>query len=127
MSSPPRYAFSASARAEWPGRVPATPSAREASEAVTRKPPLNECGACGRDFGSLGAFDQHRVGKYPQTGPAEYRDRLARGLVPDDEDWRPELGRRCLDESELRERGFTLDKHGRWRRPASGRAPWSRS
>jgi hypothetical protein len=86
--------------------------------------PLNECPTCGLDFASLSAFDQHRVGKYPQTGPAEYRDRLARRLVPTDEDWRPEFGRRCLDEFELRERGFRVDMRGRWRRPASGRVPW---
>lgn len=90
-----------------------------------RRPPLNECSTCGLDFASLSAFDARRVGKYPQTGPTEYLNRLAQDLVPADEDWRPEFGRRCLDPSELRERGFTRDKRGRWRRPASGRAPWA--
>jgi hypothetical protein len=32
---------------------------------------MNECTACGEDFGSVEAFDAHRVGKYPQTGPSE--------------------------------------------------------
>jgi hypothetical protein len=91
------------------------------------RPPLNQCSACRLDFASLSAFDAHRVGKYAQAGPAEYVDRLARGLVPAEEDWRPEFGRRCLDVCDLRERGFTLDNRGRWRRPASGRAPWATS
>jgi hypothetical protein len=57
--------------------------------------PLNECTGCHSDFTSLALFDSHRVGKYPQKGPAGYLDRLRAGLT--DEDWRPELGRRCLD------------------------------
>jgi hypothetical protein len=62
---------------------------------------MNLCTACGLDFGSVGAFSAHRVGKH------EY-------------DWSPERedGRRCLDTDELRERGWKQDTRGRWRQPA---------
>jgi hypothetical protein len=49
----------------------------------------NLCTACSQDFHSVSAFDKHWVGRYPQTGPAEYTDRLEQGLVPTDEEWRP--------------------------------------
>ena len=61
--------------------------------------PLNMCSGCGYDFASLSAFDAHRTGSHRH-------------------------GRRCLTDEELRARGYTLDRRGRWRRPASGRAPW---
>ena len=78
-----------------------------AAPAVSARAPLNQCATCGLDFASLSAFDAHRVGKYAYEWSPEHPD-----------------GRRCLTEAELRERSFTTDKRGRWRRPASGRAPW---
>jgi hypothetical protein len=78
---------------------------------------VNECSACRQDFGSLSPFDAHRVGRFPQRGPADYRDRLSCGLADPLEDWTPELGRRCLEEDELRALGWKQDRHGRWRQP----------
>jgi hypothetical protein len=77
--------------------------------------PLNECTACRLDFASLRAFDLHRIGAYPQTGPSEYLDRMRAGLVDPLVDWRPELGRRCRDGDELVEVGLELDERNRWR------------
>jgi hypothetical protein len=79
---------------------------------------VNVCPTCGEDFGSVSAFDAHRVGKYPQHGPSEYTGALA--------DWAPEKGRRCLTVKELTERGWTRDGRERWRRPSQG-APWASS
>lgn len=62
---------------------------------------MNYCRACKRDFGSLGAFDAHRVGKH------EY-------------DWsldKPD-GRRCLDVDD-QGAGWHQDKAGRWRKDIS--------
>jgi hypothetical protein len=70
---------------------------------------MNLCIACGQDFGSLGAFDAHRVGSHAYTYSAYHRD-----------------GRRCLPPEELRARNWTRDRHGRWRRPSDG-APWALS
>jgi hypothetical protein len=67
---------------------------------------MNLCRTCGEDFGSVDAFDRHRVGKYLQTGPAEYRGPAG--------EWTPNKGRRCLDEKELRERGFRKNARGAW-------------
>jgi hypothetical protein len=78
----------------------------------------NFCPACGKDFGSASAHAAHRLGDFPQTGPAEYTGSLA--------DWAPEKGRRCLTTEELIERGWTRDARGRWRRPNHG-APWASS
>jgi hypothetical protein len=50
---------------------------------------MNECSACGEDFGSIVTFDIHRVGDFPQKGPFEYDGPL--------EDWTPEKGRRLPD------------------------------
>jgi hypothetical protein len=70
---------------------------------------VNLCRSCGEDFGSVSAFDAHRVGKQEHPfGPAH----------PD--------GRRCLSIVELRERGWTEDGRGRWRRASDG-APWASS
>jgi hypothetical protein len=80
--------------------------------------PANLCSTCGQDFGSVSAFDAHRVGRYLQAGASEYTGLLA--------DWTPERGRRCLTVEELRERGWTRDSRGRWRRPSVG-APWASS
>ena len=77
--------------------------------------PLNECVTCGLDFASIRAFDLHRVGKFPQSGPSEWRDRVAAGLVERFDDWRPEHGRRCLDEDEMIAAGLERDERGRWR------------
>ena len=82
----------------------------------------NECSGCGRDFGSLSSFDRHRVGAYPQTGPAEYIDRLRAGLVDPFEDWNsrnPNHGRRCKEEEELLAMGLVEDSKGVWRRKGS--------
>ena len=86
--------------------------------------PLNLCTACGHDFGGITLFDRHRVGEYPQTGPADYRDRLTLGLVPKDEDWKPAFGRRCLDTEEMLAKGWHQDPKGRWRLPLQGTPPW---
>lgn len=69
--------------------------------------PRNFCTTCRQDFASLEGFDRHRVGAYD---PGEYRG-------PADE-WRPELGRRCLDLEELAELGYEYDEAGRWYDPA---------
>jgi hypothetical protein len=79
---------------------------------------MNLCTGCGEDFGSVSAFDAHRVGKYLQGGATEYTG--PRG------DWTPEQGRRCLTIDELGKRGWTQDSRGRWRRSSEG-APWARS
>jgi hypothetical protein len=78
---------------------------------------MNLCTGYGQDFASVTAFDAHRVGKFPQTGPAEYQDRRSRGLVPLDEDWKPEHGRRCLDTNEMLAVGWRKDRRGRWQHP----------
>jgi hypothetical protein len=66
---------------------------------------MYECSGCSKDFASLEAFDSHRVGDY---GPGIYA-----GPV---EDWRPELGRRCLttEEMEIREQPFVRNVRGHW-------------
>jgi hypothetical protein len=69
--------------------------------------PLNQCSACGLDFGSLGAFDKHRIGIFAHQWSPEHTD-----------------GRRCLTTDELTRRGFRQDARGRWRQPSSGREPW---
>jgi hypothetical protein len=55
------------------------------------------------------------MGKYPQTGPAAWSTRRSRGWVSRDQEWTPELGRRCLDDGEMIEAGLELDVRGRWR------------
>jgi hypothetical protein len=79
---------------------------------------VNLCTGCGQDFASVEAFDAHRVGKFPQTGPAEYRERLSRGLVDPLDDWQPGHGRRCLNTDEMLATGWTKDGRGRWIHPA---------
>lgn len=76
---------------------------------------MNECSACGLDFTGGPDFDSHRLGLYPQSGPSEYLDRVRAGLVA--EDWRPELGRRCLEADEMAAKGWFTDRHGRWSHP----------
>jgi hypothetical protein len=79
---------------------------------------VNTCTSCGEDFGSVSAFDAHRIGNYPQRGPSEYTGTLA--------DWVPRKGRRCLTVEELLARGWLRDGRGRWRQPSDG-APWAAS
>jgi hypothetical protein len=72
---------------------------------------MNLCTTCGEDFGSLEAFDAHRVGSYPQRGPSEYRGPT--------EAWAPDKGRRCLTVDEMesgsfRARQFVRNGRGRW-------------
>ena len=75
---------------------------------------VNFCTCCSLDFASVAAFDAHRIGKFPQRGPAEYWERVSRGLVDPLDDWRPEYGRRCLDADEMLALGWTEDGQGRW-------------
>jgi hypothetical protein len=79
---------------------------------------VNFCTSCGQDFGSVGAFDRHRVGDFPPTGSAEYTGPI--------DAWTPNRGRRCLTVVELLQRSWTRDSRGRWRRPNLG-APWAAS
>jgi hypothetical protein len=67
---------------------------------------LNLCVTCGLDFGSVSAFDAHRVGKHAYTFIEGMR------MDPPRED-----GRRCLSLDELQERGWAEDSRGRWRAP----------
>jgi hypothetical protein len=78
---------------------------------AAKRVPTNLCTTCGEDFGSLEAFDAHRVGTYPQRGPSEYEG--------DIEEWTPEKGRRCLTVEEMqsgsfRGRQFARNGRGRW-------------
>jgi hypothetical protein len=67
---------------------------------------MNLCRSCGLDFGSVSAFDAHRVGKHAY--------KLEQGLALGLDD-----GRRCLTSDELTQRGWTRDSRGRWRRPTT--------
>lgn len=78
----------------------------------------NLCTTCGEDFGSVSAFEAHRIGDYLQRGASEYTGRLA--------EWTSKKGRRCLTPAELLERRWTRDSRGRWRQPNQG-APWAPS
>jgi hypothetical protein len=69
-------------------------------------PVMNGCGACGEDFGSLGAFDYHRVGSHAY----DFTETMRRG-------------RRCLTVAELEKRGWTKDTRGRWRQARNEDAP----
>lgn len=68
---------------------------------------MNECGACGLDFGSISAFDAHRVGKHEHLLSADHVD-----------------GRRCLTAGEIGDAGWKQDTRGRWRLP--GDSPWKK-
>jgi hypothetical protein len=61
---------------------------------------VNLCRSCRRDFGSVSAFDRHRVGRHAYT----FREGLEQGR---------EDGRRCLDEDEIWAAGMALDARGR--------------
>lgn len=67
---------------------------------------MNLCRSCGLDFGSVSAFDAHRVGKHAYT--------FEQGLVSGRVD-----GRRCLTADELLGHRWTRDSRGRWRRPVA--------
>jgi hypothetical protein len=64
---------------------------------------VNLCRACGEDFGSVAAFDAHRVGRHAYT----YSEGARMDPVRED-------GRRCLSVEELHERGFVRNARGRW-------------
>ncbi len=71
---------------------------------------MNECGECGLDFGSVSAFDRHRVGVHEYT--------LAEGMALDPSRFD---GRRCLHEHEITDLVDTQDRpvfarneFGRW-------------
>jgi hypothetical protein len=68
---------------------------------------MNVCRACGEDFGSVEAFDAHRVGKHAYT----FHEGLH--MEPMRED-----GRRCLDVHELEGKGWRKNEKGRWQDPA---------
>jgi hypothetical protein len=63
----------------------------------------NLCTGCWENFGSVDAFDAHRVGRHEYT--------LWEGLhmEPPRED-----GRRCLSVEEMQEHGFAVGVRGRW-------------
>jgi hypothetical protein len=50
-----------------------------------------------RDFGSVVAFDAHRVGKHAYDYSPKHPD-----------------GRRCLTKKEMRDKNFKLNKRGAW-------------
>ena len=64
---------------------------------------MNYCTYCRRDFGSVRAFDAHRVGAHAYT----FREGL--DMEPSRED-----GRRCLDPDEFLEHGLVSNRYGRW-------------
>jgi hypothetical protein len=63
---------------------------------------MNLCHSCRLDFGSINAFDAHRVGEH---GPGDFNGEL--------EDWTPELGRRCLTIDEMLPGAFVKNAFGR--------------
>jgi hypothetical protein len=58
---------------------------------------VNLCRNCGEDFGSVQAFDAHRVGTHAYLWSLERQD-----------------GRRCLDIEEMEARGFVRNARGGW-------------
>lgn len=64
---------------------------------------MNRCRACNEDFGSVTAFDAHRVGSHDYTDSESLRMESMR-----------EDGRRCLDADEMEARSFVRNKRGRW-------------
>lgn len=69
---------------------------------------MNLCRACGEDFGSVAAFDEHRIGDDEFT----FREGLDRDPVRYD-------GRRCLAPDEMEAAGWKRDRWSRWRLPAA--------
>ena len=72
---------------------------------------MNLCTSCHLDFGSVSAFDAHRVGVHEYT--------FAEGARMEPPRWD---GRRCLAESELAE---AVDRRGRPRFTKNARGKWS--
>lgn len=79
---------------------------------------MNLCGSCRLDFGSVAAFDAHRIGRH------EYTFKEGLYLDPPRED-----GRRCLDEEEIAAAVdasgaslFVRNGHGKWSLARSVRA-----
>lgn len=72
---------------------------------------MNLCTTCGLDFGSVSAFDRHRVGTHEYT--------LWEGLRRDPPQ---DNGRRCLDISEMQE---IRDKDGELIFAKNERGDWS--
>jgi hypothetical protein len=66
---------------------------------------MNFCRSCKRDFGSLYAFDEHRIGTHQYT----YHEGVQ--MEPMKED-----GRRCLRSDEMTD--WAQDGNGRWRTPS---------
>lgn len=64
---------------------------------------MNLCSGCGEDFGSVAAFDAHRIGTFAYT--------LENGLKLDPP---REDGRRCLDIDEFPAKGFVRNARGAW-------------
>lgn len=70
---------------------------------MKKEHPTNQCGACHEDFSSLELFDRHRVGVHDYT----FKEGL--DMNPPRED-----GRRCLDPTEMAERGWRLNDRQLW-------------
>jgi hypothetical protein len=68
------------------------------------------------------AYDTHRVGKYPQHGPADWLDRIKAGLVDAADEWKPteHFGQRCLEDEELPRQGPGQEQPQRGVEPGQG-------
>jgi hypothetical protein len=68
----------------------------------------NECRACGQVFGSLGAFDSHRVGKFsePVYAPTDTKHKKPIGYS--------NPSRRCLTIPEIQSLGMVQNDKGWW-------------
>ena len=65
---------------------------------------MNGCSACRENFGSVYAFDSHRIGTHEYLFSPDDPSRLD--------------GRRCRAVIELKALGWNKDVQGRWRTPA---------
>ncbi len=72
---------------------------------------MNECGECGLDFGSVSAFDRHRVGVHEYT--------FSEGAALEPPRWD---GRRCLHSYEIED---LTDKTGAPVFARNSRGTWS--
>lgn len=75
----------------------ATPTNDQVAVRFEELRPLNLCRACGEDFGSVTAFDAHRVGKHAYEYSPQHPD-----------------GRRCLTLKEMTAKSFKLNTRGAW-------------